>query len=188
LEQGYLRLQDGDVGAGTEALQQALPDLAPSRATEVLQLLAALGRVGPGASVPLARAAARGHQGRPAEGSDLLVEALPGATEEDRPTLMAWAGEMARQAGESEQAVGLFTALVDGYPEAPEFPEAALALAGLHGEAGRQEEAGRVLERLILERPDSPVAPTARRALQRIRGGSSGSIPSPDTPLHPAER
>jgi tetratricopeptide (TPR) repeat protein len=174
LEQGYLRLQDGDVAAGTEALQQALPELAPARATEVLNLLAALGRVGPGASIPLARAAARGHQGRPSEGSQLLTEALSGSSDEDRPTLMAWAGELARQAGDSEGAVGLLTALVDGYPGAPEFPEAALSLAELHSAAGRPEEAGQVLERLILERPDSPVAPTARRALQRIRGASSG--------------
>jgi len=175
LEHGYLRLQTGDVVAGTEALQEALPELAPSRATEVLHLLASLGRVGPNAAAPLARAAARGHQGRPSEGSDLLTGALPDAAEEDRPTLMAWAGELARQAGESERAVGLLATVVEEYPGAPEFPEAALALAGLYDEAGRSAEAGRILEQLILERPDSPVAPTARRALQRIRGGSSGA-------------
>jgi tetratricopeptide (TPR) repeat protein len=175
LEEGYLRLQAGDVAAGTEALQQALPELAPTRATEVLHLLASLGRVGPNATVPLAQAAARGHQGRPSEGSDRLVEALPGAAEEDRPTLMSWAGELARQAGESDRAVGLLSTVVEEYPDAPEFPEAALALADLHDRAGRSEEAGRVLERLILERPESPVAPTARRALQRIRRGTAGS-------------
>jgi predicted Zn-dependent protease len=174
------------VAAGREALQQALPELAPARATEVLDLLAALGRVGPGASVPLGQAAARGHQGRPSEGAQLLTEALPGSADEDRPTLMAWAGELARQAGDSEGAVGLLTALVDGYPGAPEFPEAALSLAELHSSAGRSQEAGRVLERLILERPDSPVAPTARRELQRIRGGSSGAA-HPVSMLHPTE-
>lgn len=174
LEEGYLRLQAGDVAAGTEALQQALPELAPSRATEVLHLLASLGRVSPNAGAPLAQAAARGHQGRPSEGSALLTDALSDAGEGDRPTLMAWAGELARQAGESERAVGLLSTVVEEYREAPEFPEAALALAGLHDEAGRSAEAGRILEQLILERPDSPVAPTARRALQRIRSESSG--------------
>jgi TolA-binding protein len=99
---------------------------------------------------------------------------------------MAWAGELARQAGDSEAAVGLLTALVDGYPGAPEFPEAALSLAELHSAAGRPEEAGQVLERLILERPDSPVAPTARRALQRIRGASSEGARTVLT-LHPME-
>jgi TolA-binding protein len=101
---------------------------------------------------------------------------------------MAWAGELARQAGEADRAVGLLAALVEGYPEAPEFPEAALALAGLHREAGRTQEAGRVLERLIVERPDSPVAPTARRALQRMRSGSAGAGAAPATLLQPTER
>ncbi|MEJ2540334.1 MAG: tetratricopeptide repeat protein, partial [Gemmatimonadota bacterium] len=184
LEEGYLRLQEGEVTAGMEALQQALGDLAPSKATEVLHLLSSLNRVGARAAEPLGRAAARGHQGRPAEGSTLLTEALPGVPEEDRATVMAWAGELADQAGESGRAAELLTVLVQEYPDAPEFPEASLALAEIHRQAGRTAEARSVLEELILRRPESPVAPAARRALQRIREESAGEggwmPPSPD--------
>ena len=175
LEEGYLRFQEGDLAGGSEVLQDALPALAPSRATEVLHLLSSLTRVGPGSAAPLAEAAALAHQGRPSEGAGILADALPEAPDADRPTLLSWAGELAGAAGESARAAEFYAALLDGYPQAPEIPDAALALAEIHLAEGRSQEARTVLEQLILARPDSPVAPAARRALQRIRGSERGS-------------
>ncbi len=175
LEEGYLRLQEGDLAGGTQVLQDALPALAPSRATEVLHLLSSMSRIGSASAVPLAEAAALAHQGRPSDGAGVLAGVLPEAPDADRPTLLAWAGELAGAAGESARAEEFYAALLDGYPQAPEIPDAALALAEIHLAEGRSEEARTVLEQLILARPDSPVAPAARRALQRIRGTERGT-------------
>ena len=102
------------------------------------------------------------------------MTALPEVADEDRPTLLAWAGEMAVDGGDSSQAETLLSALVDGYPEAQEYPDGALALARLRLEAGDEAGARTVLETLILSWPNNPVIPAARRELQRIRsrGGS----------------
>lgn len=173
LEGGYLDLQEGDVESGKAALESALPGLSPSGATDVLHLLAFLDRTAPAAAETLARAAAVAHHGDAAAGLGQIVTALPGVPDRDRPPLIAWAGELAAQAGEAGQAEEFYQALVDGYPESREYPEAALALARLRIEDGDDEGARIVLERLILDRPRSPVVPAARRELQRIRGGAS---------------
>lgn len=175
LESGYLHFQAGEVEAGSLTIQDALPALAPSHATKVLRLLSFLSRVGDQAALPLAEAAAWAHQGRAEVGVEVLVEALGTAAEGDRPTLMAWAGELAQEAGETARAGELYATLVEVYPGAPEFPSAALALARIRIEEGALDEARAVLERLILERPDSPVVPAARRELQRVRTVVSGT-------------
>lgn len=171
LERAYLHFHDGEVEPGKEALEAALPALAPSRATEMLHLLSFLERVGPPSAVLLARSAAEAHLGRPGAGVDSLVLALPGLPDEDRPPLMAWAGEQAQAAGETQRAEELFGTVVEAFPEAREFPDAALALARLRIARGDPDAAREVLERLILDRPNSPVVPAARRELQRLRSG-----------------
>jgi len=62
-------------------------------------------------------------------------------------------------------------AVVGGFPDAPERPEAMLRLAELRvaTDEGR-EDAVRLLEELIVEGPDRAVVPAARRLLARIRG------------------
>jgi tetratricopeptide (TPR) repeat protein len=171
LEGGYLGLQEGDVDAGKAALEAALPGLSPSCATEVLHLLAFLERTGSAAAQALGRSAASAHHGNAAEGLGDLVAALPAIPDEDRAPVMAWAGELALQAGETGQAEGVLQGLVDGYPDSREYPDAALSLARLRIADGDLDGARLVLERLILARPQSPVVPAARRELQRIRSG-----------------
>lgn len=171
LEGGYLHFQMGEVEAGVTELESALPALAPSRATEVLGLLSFLQRLGPAGAEMLVRSAARAHHGDPYGGVEGLVESLGGVPDADRAPLMAWAGETSVSAGDGERAEELYQALVDGYPAAPEYPEAALALARLQVARGETDAAREVLERLILDRPESPVVPAARRELQRLRAG-----------------
>lgn len=171
LEGGYLHLQAGDLEAGRAALERSLPALSPSGATEVLRLLAVLQRTGPEVARALARAAVHAHHGDASGGVSVLVDALPEAADADRPPLLAWAGEFAATAGDPARSEELLGALVDGFPESREFPEAALSLARLQLRRGEIAAARGVLERLILQRPDSPLVPAARRELQRIRSG-----------------
>lgn len=171
LEAAFLDLQAGALERGREGLEEALPGLAPSRATEVLRLLAVLDRVGPVAGEALAVASALGHHGAGADGVETLVDALARVPDEDRPALMAVAGDLSLRGGDDERAEEFLAALVEGYPDAAEFPDAALALARLQLGRGDADAARTVLERLILSRPGSPVVPAARRELQRIRRG-----------------
>ena len=169
LEGGFIHFLEGDVAAGEAALSAAVPGLAPTRATEVLRLLALLNRLQPGARETLGAAAAHGHHGRWEEGIGLLEARLPAAGNEDRPGLLSWAAELALQAGDPDRASLFYEALVQEYPEAREYPQSALALARIRLEAGDAEGARSVLEALILGWPENPVVPAARRELQRIR-------------------
>ncbi len=171
LESAYLHFGAGDLESGKAMLEEAVPGLAPARATAVLHLLSFLERLGGEAAARLAHAAAQGHHGHPVAGVDELVEALPGIPDGDRAPLMVWAGEQAAGAGNVGRAEQLFAAVVEAYPDAAEFPDAALALARIRIQRGDRDSARDVLERLILDRPDSPVVPAARRELQRIRSG-----------------
>ena len=97
--------------------------------------------------------------------------ALTAIPDGDRATVLAWAGELAVEAGETGQAEEVLQALVDGYPDSREYADAALSLARLRIAEGDMEGARMVLEQLILARPQSPVTPAARRELQKIRSG-----------------
>ncbi|MDT8341640.1 MAG: tetratricopeptide repeat protein, partial [Longimicrobiales bacterium] len=172
VEAGYLHLLRGEVEPGTALLEGALAGLPPLPATEVLSLLAALRTAGPRATVLLARAAALGHQGAPGSGVDLLVGSLAELPDEDRAPVMARAGALAESAGLDARAEELLEALLQGYPDAVEAPEAALQLARLHLRRGDTGPAREVLEALILRYPASPVVPAARRELSRVREGA----------------
>ncbi len=171
LESGYLHFQARELDGGKALMEEAIPGLSPSRATGVLHLLSSLDRLGSEAAGVVAHAAAEAHYGRASSAIEELVASLPGLPDEDRPPVIAWAGEQAASAGQLGRAEEFYATVVDAYPEAREFPDAALALARLRLDRGDHEAARRVLERLILEWPDSPVVPAARRELQKIRSG-----------------
>ncbi|MGB1841887.1 MAG: tetratricopeptide repeat protein, partial [Longimicrobiales bacterium] len=60
--------------------------------------------------------------------------------------------------------------LITEYPDAPEVAEASLALARYRARTPRGvEEAIRLLEDLIMNRPNAAVVPDARVELQRLR-------------------
>ena len=68
-------------------------------------------------------------------------------------------------------AAEIRTALIDRYPEAPEVAEASLALARYRARTSDGvDEAIRLLEDLITNRPNAAVVPDARVELQRLRG------------------
>jgi tetratricopeptide (TPR) repeat protein len=170
LERAYLHLERGEVDEGVVALHEAVGSLPPSVATEVIQLLSLLGRVGPPAAQALGQAAVLSHRGSRPQAIERLTAALPSLPAGDRPALLAHAARLADAAGRPEQGAELRRRLLDEHRDAQEMPEAALALARWSARAGRPEEAIRLLEALIIERPNSSVVPDARRELGRIRG------------------
>lgn len=175
LERAYLHLEAGELDAGVAALHEAIALLPPTSATEVIQLVSLLGRVGPAATQALGRAAVLSHRGAGAQGVESLVGALAELPESDRPSLLAHAARMADQAGAEARGAELRRRLVEEHRGSQEMPEAALALARWDAQNGRPQEAIRMLEALIVERPGSPVVPDARRELDRIRGSVDGA-------------
>jgi tetratricopeptide (TPR) repeat protein len=176
LERAYLALGQGEVEEAVTALHEAIGSLPPSAATEVIQLVSLLGRVGPGSAEALGRAAVLGHRGAAAEGVEDLVRQLPQLPTVDRPPLLAPAARMADAGGAEERGAALRRELIRDYADSPERAEAALALARWSARSGRAQEAIAVLEALIVDRPNSPVVPDARRELERIRGRGTGGV------------
>jgi tetratricopeptide (TPR) repeat protein len=172
LERGFLHLEGSRVDEGVEALSEALSGLPPTRATEILQLVSLLGRLERGGQEVLARSAALHHRGRTAEAVEAVREGLPALPAPEQAALLAHAARMADEGSLTREGAGLREELLSRHAGAPERGEATLALARYRArDAGGVAEAVRLLEALILERPDSPVAPDARRELQRLQRG-----------------
>jgi hypothetical protein len=86
------------------------------------------------------------------------------------------AGALAH-AGRDEQAGEVRRRLVAAFPASPEATGALLALA--RAELPERPEAARAwLQRLIIDHPDSALAPVARRMLSEIEGRVPSSMSS----------
>jgi hypothetical protein len=173
LERAWLFLDAGETSLGREALTRSLPGLAPSGATEVIQLIALLDRVSPDAAAALAESAARHRHGDAAAARRLLDDGVDRVAEEDRSALLFQAGRLAETSGDTASARAYFARIEGAHPESPEAPEAMLRHARLLGaDPARADEARSLLERLILERPRAAVVPDARRELDRLGRGT----------------
>jgi hypothetical protein len=167
LQRGYLLLEGGDLAQGRQALLLALPGLPPSQATGVIQFVGLLGRLSPAGANLLAHAGVRAHEGKGDDAAALVGDGLEEVPEGDRGALLA---EAARMAVTEETAAGLRVRLLEGYPDAPEAAEASLALARYRARTpDGVEEAIRLLEDLVTNRPNAAVVPDARRELERLR-------------------
>jgi tetratricopeptide (TPR) repeat protein len=90
------------------------------------------------------------------------------------PALLALAARLER----GERALSLWDRIVAQHPKSPEAPEALLLSARAVRDAGDRAGATARLERLLVEYPESALAPQARRDLERLKG----QVP-PDLPL-----
>ena len=173
MERAFLLLENGAVADAIPELQSALPELAPSHATEILELTLALGELSaPGAGLAAAAAIA-GHRDDPARAVSLVRDGVDAIPAPDRPAVLALGARAADRAGLADDATAFRRRIVSEHPEAREFPEAALRLArAIATEPDGREEAVRILEALIVGRPDSPVVPGARRELRRLQTGN----------------
>lgn len=85
--------------------------------------------------------------------------------------MLAEAARIAAEGDEAAVAADLRSILIEEYPNAPEVAEASLALARYRARTPRGvDEAIRLLEDLIANRPNAAVVPDARVELQRLRG------------------
>lgn len=173
LERGYLLLAAGDVLAGRAALLEAVPGMVPARATETIQLASLLGRLSESGARVVARAAVQAHRGSARQAALTLEDAVPALPPADRPVVLAGAARLAAGAAADADAARIQEALIEGYPDAAEAEEAALALARWHARIPEGiATAIRLLEDLIVRASSSAVAPDARRELERLRRGA----------------
>jgi tetratricopeptide (TPR) repeat protein len=170
IERAYLLLDRGAVAEGRTALLLALTGLPAAEATSVIQFAGLLGRASPEAQEALAAAGVSAHHGRASEAAAGLADAVGLMLEEERPRMLAEAARMAADGGDARLAAEIRERLVTDHADAPEFAEAALSLARYHARTPRgHEEAIRLLEELIAERPNAAVVPDARLELERLR-------------------
>jgi tetratricopeptide (TPR) repeat protein len=172
LERGYLLLGAGDVPTGRAALLMAVNGLDAVEATGVIQYAGLLGRLSEGGTRLLTRAGLLAHGGRGGEAARLLETGSDSVAASDRPALLAEAARMADAAGDDSVAAGVRDRLLSEHPDAPEVPEASLALARYRARTpAGHDEAVRLLTGLLTEHPNAAVAPDARRELNRLRRG-----------------
>jgi len=76
-----------------------------------------------------------------------------------------WLGETFHAQGNTAQAIGAFQKVADAPDKNPKWNESLLRLGQLYIELGQSDEAGKMLMRLIKERPQSTEAEAARRIL-----------------------
>ncbi len=174
LERAFLLLEGGAFPEGIASLQASLPELEPTDATEMLELTLALSELTPPGGQLAAEVAIASHRGHPKQGVLAVQDRIDSVPAPDRPPILALGARAADQAGLGDIAAIFRRRIVAEHQEAREFPEAALRLArAVAAEPGGRDEAVRILEALIVGRPDSPVAPGARRELRRIQEGGS---------------
>lgn len=174
LERAFLLLEGGAFPEGIAALQASLPELEPSHATEILELTLALSDLSPPGGMLAAEVAIARHRGHAEQGVLQVQERIDAVPAQDRSAILAQGARAADQAGLAAEAVEFRRRIVAEYTDAREFAEAALRLArAVAAEPGGRDEAVRILEALIVSRPDSPVVPGARRELRRIQEGGS---------------
>lgn len=169
-ERAFLLLEGGAFPEAAEAFQASLPELEPAEATEVLDVVMALGRLSPSGARLAAAAAVTARRESPGDGARILAEGAEALPAADQPAVLAMGARLADIAGTADVAEALRRRIVADHPASPEFPEAALRLArNLAARPGGKDEAVSLLERLIVSHPSSPVAPGARRELRRLR-------------------
>jgi len=174
LERAFMRLDEGDIAGGEAALREAIASLPPAMATETIQLLSLLARVSRPGAGEVARAAVLNHRGATREAVDHIVDALVRLPERDHPALLAHAARIADGGDDPDRAAELRGRLLHAFDSAPEAAEATLGLARWQARSGRSQDAVALLEALIVDRPNSPLVPDARRELDRLRSRPPG--------------
>jgi tetratricopeptide (TPR) repeat protein len=176
LERAFLSLDSEDPRAARADLLQSLDGLSADRATEVIALAQLLGAATLEGSQLAAGATLMSHRGDPRGAVTLIREGRADLGGEEQAGLLALGGRIAATSGDPVSAVDLYTALIEEFPAAPETPEAMMGIATIWAQdPGTVDDAARMLEDLILSRPNNPIVPSARRELDRIRRGVTGS-------------
>jgi tetratricopeptide (TPR) repeat protein len=169
---GWIALYRGDLAGATERFRAAGP-YAQSReeATRRTQVLALIQRVTRDTVPKLGSALQRLGRGDTARAVRELADAaerLPARG--GRAAVLGFAGELALQTGDYERAEGLLLDALAVDADGPSAPAAQYALAVSSAKLGRNDDAVRLLENLILNHAESAVVPQARRFLDQLKG------------------
>lgn len=171
---GRIYLRNGNIDDARAQLLSSAPALHGAEATDALTLAALVARL----SQPGADLLARVLGAPPTEGDAvahmLLTESRTlGASE--RAALLDYAALLADRADADERAELLRREIITAHAGSAEAPAALLALArALLSRNGGAGDAGLLLERLILDHPQSALVPQARRQLDLMRGAVPG--------------
>ena len=172
IERAYLMLDMGEIAEGRDVLLNVIEELQPTEATDVIQFVGLLGRLSEEAADVLARAGVLAHRGVVNEAVSVLVDGTDELEAKEHPPLLAEAARIADRGEAFEQGASIRTRLISEYPEAPEFGDAALALARYRARTPDGiKQAIAILEELITTRPDAAVVPDARVELEKLKGG-----------------
>jgi len=176
LERGYLQLGQSEVDEGLESLRASLEGLPATEVTRVIGLLDLLERLEEPVRGIVAQSVSLARQGNAATAARALGSGVAQGGWAESPAILALAAHLAEDGEEPEVAAELRAQLIAAHPGATETPEAVLALARWRsrtpeGVPGAVE----LLQNLILDRPDNPLVPQARRELDRISRMSRGA-------------
>ncbi len=161
----------GDPAAATQGILSLAEAAEADEATLWVQVLVIMERVERDAGALAVRAAALAAVGSGSAGAEMIVQALPELSAEDWPVFLAFAAVLA-EAEEPLRAAELRERFLQEHPDAPQRPEIALRHARwLVSIDARRAEGVRLLEDLIVEVPNHPLAPEARRVYQMYRAG-----------------
>jgi hypothetical protein len=171
----------GDPEQAAKEIRAIVSNRESSSATRWIHLLALLGRIEP-VSAPLAvRAVALADAGRESDGAEAIVQGLTTAAAADRGSLLALAA-LLFEGDEPTRAAELRVRVMEEAPSAVEVPELKLRHARwLLSIDARRDEGFVLAEDLIVESPEHPIAPEARRLLQIERARDAGRPIAPTT-------
>jgi len=169
---GWVALYRGNLTLAQEQFMAAGPyTQSRAEATRRSRALVILERI-QGGRLPVLGASllavVQGDTGRGLQGLREAAGLLPPGG--GRAEVLVLAGDLAAAAGDTALSESLLLEAMSVEPDGPVAPAAELALASLYASTGRNEEAARRLEHLVLTFPDSAVVPQARRLLDRVRG------------------
>ena len=176
-QRGLLVLMAGHPASALSHLEIAafIPTGDPASRTDAIALVDALSRADSAESAALGRLVLAVRTGRADGATEALRAELRAApVSEGRPAVLALAAKTLADGGRPAEAAVLRAYLVEAFSSAPEAAPALLALARSTVDMDPGSASG-WLEQLILEYPDSAVAPVARRMLAEISGAVPGS-------------
>lgn len=162
-----------ETGPAAQAILRIMEARPPTEATRWIHLLTVLDRVGPLAAPAAFEAVARAEEGETDDAVKAVLEVVESLEHADRGPLLALAALLG-ETGDPTGAAELRSRVIAEHPDEPEVAELRLRHARwLMSINARREEGFRFLEDLIVDHPEHPIAPEARRLLQLERARQS---------------
>jgi len=166
---GLLHLRRGEIEQARNELLMAAPQLRGPDATATIALATLLSRLSARGGELVAAVTAAPAAERVAQ-IQTAAEAARRLPASERAAVLDFLAESAEAAGAEADAEALRREIVETLPRTHEAPAALLALARTAVDDPEAEEEARVLlEKLIVEYPQSALAPQARTELERLQ-------------------